>query len=209
MANAASSPHRSPRPKRPTTPRGAHPDALDLRDRLYLPRVQQRPPATLQAPRIPVLVQGDTNACTGFALASMLEVVTKARSRSGALQVSPWMLYSMARRYDEFRGHLADAGSSVRGAMKGWQKHGACAFALWPELEMPAVPDSPSKDWWLDAVRRPLGAYYRIDTRDLASIHSALRSGQSSPAARVILDGMKGISKRKARRACGRFHSAT
>ena len=104
----------------------------------------------------------------------MLEVVTKRRSRSGEPQVSPWMIYSMARRYDEFRGHLADSGSSVRGAMKGWQKHGACAFELWPELEMPPVPDSPTKDWWLDAVKRPLGAYYRIETRDLASIHGAL-----------------------------------
>ena len=49
------------------------------------------------------------------------------------LPVSPFMLYSMARRYDEFPGDSqVDAGSSLRGAMKGWYKHGACADALWP-----------------------------------------------------------------------------
>src|SRR3954469_5390508 len=29
-------------------------------------------------------------------------------------------------------------------------------------------------DWWLDAVRRPLGAYYRVDTRSITDMHVAL-----------------------------------
>jgi hypothetical protein len=43
------------------------------------------------------------------------------------------MLYSMARRYDEFAGQPGvDSGSSLRGAMKGWYKHGVCgATTLW------------------------------------------------------------------------------
>jgi hypothetical protein len=42
------------------------------------------------------------------------------------------MLYSMARRYDEFPGDAdADTGSSLRGAMKGWYKHGVCSDRLW------------------------------------------------------------------------------
>ena len=36
----------------------------------------------------------------------------------------------MARRYDEFPGVAEDAGSSLRGALKGWFKHGACGEAL-------------------------------------------------------------------------------
>ena len=174
MATKPETARKSVRPRRAPASRGAVPDSLDLRDRLYLPRVQGRPPATLKPVHIPVLDQGETNACTGFALASLLQVLTKTTSRSGGAQVSPWMLYSMARRYDAFGGHLEDAGSSVRGAMKGWQKHGACALELWPGIDMPPVPDNPLKDWWLDAVRRPLGAYYRIDASDLPSIHSAL-----------------------------------
>jgi hypothetical protein len=31
-----------------------------------------------------------------------------------------------------------------------------------------------SDDWWLDAVRRPLGAYYRIDVRSITDMHVAL-----------------------------------
>jgi len=88
--------------------------------------------------------------------------------------VSPFMLYSMARRYDEFRGAEADTGSSLRGALKGWHKHGACRERLWPDLKMPKVPPDPRNDWWIDAVRRPLGAYYRVEPQQIADLHVAL-----------------------------------
>jgi hypothetical protein len=53
--------------------RSAVPDRLDLRDRIYMPPVAVVPGVTL-APRIniPVLDQEQTNACTGFALASVV-----------------------------------------------------------------------------------------------------------------------------------------
>ena len=44
-------------------------------------------------------------------------------------------------------------------------------------LRHPRVPPASKKiddDWWFDAVRRPLGAYYRIDTRSLSDMHAAL-----------------------------------
>ena len=41
------------------------------------------------------------------------------------------MLYELARRYDEWPGENY-AGSSARGAMKGWHKHGVCAETMWP-----------------------------------------------------------------------------
>ena len=43
------------------------------------------------------------------------------------------MLYALARRYDEFEGE-ADAGSSLRGALKGWYNHGVLPERTWPEL---------------------------------------------------------------------------
>jgi len=89
-------------------------------------------------------------------------------------EISPYMLYSMARRYDEFPGSR-DEGSSLRGALKGWHKHGACADALWKTgINMPPAPKNPKDDWWLDAVNRPLGAYYRIDPKQITDIHAAL-----------------------------------
>ena len=82
------------------------------------------------------------------------------------------MLYSMARRYDEFPGATEDAGSSLRGAMKGWYKHGACRRR---SLARPRAcrrpPEQPESDWWLDAAQRPLGAYYRVDTRSVTDMH--------------------------------------
>ena len=48
------------------------------------------------------------------------------RTRQGrAARVSPRMLYELARRYDEWPGEAYE-GSSARGAIKAWAKHGVC-----------------------------------------------------------------------------------
>jgi hypothetical protein len=158
--------------------RNVVPDKIDLRDRPYMPAVAKIPDITLEPKdRVPVLDQGSTNACTGFALASVVYHLQRSAKRKAAeWQVSPFMLYSMARRYDEFPGAPeADTGSSLRGAMKGWYKHGACSDRLWKTLKMPkAQPSKAEGDWWLDGVRRPLGAYYRVDSRSVADMHVAL-----------------------------------
>ncbi len=153
------------------------PDSIDLRDRPYMPSVDLIPAEELAPPiEIPVLDQGDTNACTGFALASVIfHLQYKAKREKVAQKVSPFMLYSMARRYDEFPGDPnADTGSSLRGAMKGWYKYGACAEWLWSSEPMPPAAATPEEDWWLDAVKRPLGAYYRVDTRSVTDMQVAL-----------------------------------
>lgn len=160
--------------------RNVVPDSIDLRDRPYIPSVKIIP-AEVFAPRvsIPVLNQRQTNACTGFALASVIYHLQLAAKRKPAqYEVSPFMLYSMAKRYDEFPGSpTADTGSSLRGGMKGWYKHGACAAHLWRNLDMPepiADDKAASHDWWLDAVRRPLGAYYRVDARSVTDMQVAI-----------------------------------
>ena len=158
--------------------RSAVPDRLDLRDRFYQPPVAVVPNLTLDPKtNIPVLDQRQTNACTGFALASVVcHLQQTAKRKQMDCCVSPYMLYSMARRYDEFPGAPdVDTGSSLRGAMKGWYKHGACADRLWTSEQMPTDHVAKcSDDWWLDAVRRPLGAYYRIDTGSITDMHVAL-----------------------------------
>ena len=87
------------------------PDRLDLRDRPYTPRVEKSPkplidPRDFKPDRkvVPFRTrnQEQTNACTGFALAAVIEHLSYRDRRNE--HVSPWMLYSMARRYDEFRG---------------------------------------------------------------------------------------------------------
>ena len=153
------------------------PDRLDLRDRPYTPPVSKAPPASansLEGLRVQPLNQKDTNACTGFALSACVNILLQRSGRGAESPVSPFMLYDMARRYDEFAGPVTkDTGSSLRGAMKGWYKHGVCRAELWQLLNMPPATLDKA-DWWLDAARRPLGAYYRVDTRSATDMHAAI-----------------------------------
>ena len=127
------------------------------------------PPATHR----PRLNQRDTSACTGFALATVVHVLTSRRDSEPADPVSPFMLYGMARRYDELRGEAPDGGSSLRGALKGWFKHGVCEQAALAEARR-AAARRRARDWWDDGVRRPLGAYYRVDSRSVVDMQVAL-----------------------------------
>lgn len=155
--------------------RVARPDAVDFRDRPFRPNVSVTPALT-RFPDIvlPVKHQGETNACTGFALSLVVEYLLRRSGRDPKAEISPYMLYSMARRYDEFPGSVQDSGSSARGALKGWYKHGACRLALFDALAMPPASDTLDDDWWFDAVKRPLGAYYRIDPKSIVDMHAAL-----------------------------------
>jgi hypothetical protein len=168
------------------------PDALDLRDRPYMPSVRLIP-AEMLLPEIklPVLQQGNTSACTGFALSGMIYHLQHKAKRERTLQaVSPFMLYSMARRYDEFPGNPdIDTGSSLRGAMKGWFKYGSCAEKLWRTEKMPAPAENPDEDWWQDAVKRPLGAYYRVDVRSVTDMQVALNEIGILYASAVVHSG--------------------
>jgi hypothetical protein len=159
------------------------PDALDLRDRPYVPAIAVRPrPVYFPDLVRSVKDQGQSNACTGFALSSIVEHLLESQPPSaklklapGEAQISGFMLYSMARRYDEFRGsEEKDTGSSLRGALKGWHRHGAADERLWKLKDVPDPTNDPKTDWWLDAAKRPLGAYYRLDTRAITDMHVAI-----------------------------------
>ena len=155
------------------------PDAVDLRDWEYQPPVSSAPLDVRYPPDVrPMLDQGLTSACTGYALAVVIEYLL-VRAGRHVESISPFMLYSMARRYDEWAenddgGPEADSGSSLRGALKGWLRHGASSARLWPKMDMPLPKAAASEDWWTDAIKRPLGAYYRIDPRSLRDMHVAI-----------------------------------
>ena len=124
------------------------PDSVDFRDRPYRPAVAFAPRPRLPAPPAthrPRLHQHDTSACTGFALATVVHVLTSRRDSAPADPVSAFMLYGMARRYDDLRGEVPDGGSSLRGALKGWFKHGVCAQSFWPRLDGPSP--AGKADW--------------------------------------------------------------
>jgi len=186
---------------KPQFKRSVVPDQVDLRDRIYQPPVAHRPaPVMLPRVQLDVLDQGATNACTGFSLASVVRFLLLAQQQESSAPragtaVSPFMLYSMARRYDEFPGSIKDEGSSLRGGMKGWFKHGVCRSELWKSLDMPKPTSDPKKDWWLDAANRPLGAYYRVDVRSVTDMHVALNEVGILYASAICHDGwMTGLN---------------
>jgi hypothetical protein len=155
----------------------ARPDTLDFRDRMYVPTLVEVPeeiPLTeYQAHKIPILDQGKEGACTGFGLATVANYLLWTRKVVPRTQpVSPRMLYEMAKRYDEWPGERYE-GSSARGAMKGWHKHGVCSEKLWPydpKKQDRLLTDARARD----ASQHQLGAYFRVNHRDLVAMHTAL-----------------------------------
>lgn len=160
------------------------PDLADLRDRPYMPPPRSLPQvwpadadigafvgAYTQAGLI--LDQGQEGACTGFGLAC---VINYLRWRLAGMpkkleSVSPRMLYTFARRFDEYEGEDYD-GSSCRGALKGWFHNGVCVESKWPyALGTTALP---KPGWEKDAIEQVLGVYYRIDPQAITDMQAAI-----------------------------------
>lgn len=154
----------------------AFPDKIDIRDWMYQPTLQPLPDRIVNTPNVPaILDQGSEGACTGFALAAVINYQLAARNLVRANEtrrlVSPRMLYEMARRYDEWPGDDYE-GSSARGAIKGWVAHGVSTRSSWPDtlhghgnLTDPIAEESRGT---------PGGAYYRVMHRNVRDIHAAI-----------------------------------
>ena len=193
----------------------ARPDRVDFRDRTYAPPLRSLPP--LWPPRNIIernledygqyiLDQGKEGACTGFGLAAVINFIYWSSWRERGLAapakpkdlkaearpplVSANMLYHNARLYDEWEGSDYE-GSSCRGAMKGWHKHGVCERDLWKHgAKMQA------EDWRHDAAKRPLGAYYRVDAKSIADIQAALFEVRSVYCSATVHEGWREPSDR-------------
>ena len=144
-------------------------DYPDLRDRVYQPHLSPLKPFIDPPGNLVILDQGEDAACTGFALAATINFIYRQQGRKH--NVSPWMLYAMAKRHDEWLGEHY-AGSSCRGAIKGWHNSGVCSNSLTEniahsnEFEMTLEIAS-------DASSHRLGAYYRL-AREISDFHAAL-----------------------------------
>ena len=153
------------------------PDTIDFRDKMYTPTLNEVPVQIeldeYRQLKVPILDQGKEGACTGFGLATVANYLLRRRKRvPDAIAVSPRMIYEMARRYDEWPGENY-SGSSARGAMKGWHKHGICGDECWP-YQLKNKDNGLNDLRTSDALKRPLGAYYRVNHQDLVSMHSAM-----------------------------------
>jgi len=192
----------------------ARPDRLDLRDREYTPNVvslpQQWPDDDDIRRLLPrycksglVLDQGEEGACTGFGLACVVNylhwrvALGAPKGRVRQQPVSPRMLYHLARFYDEWPGEDYD-GSSCRGALKAWHKHGVCSDALWPYRDAAGHVRflKPHDTWAEDALTRRLGVYYRINRSSVVDMQAAIREIGAIYVSGDVHDGW-GIEARK------------
>ncbi|MBU1192448.1 MAG: C1 family peptidase [Gammaproteobacteria bacterium] len=168
------------RQKQPISPRkasantkrvlDASPDRIDLRDWMYRPGLNPLPDELVNCPQVPeILDQQNEGACTGFALSAAINFLLHARNIKR--RVSPRMLYELARRYDEWPGERYE-GSSARGAMKGWVRHGVCTRTQWKD----SMKGSHHLNDRIiaEAQKTPGGAYYRVMHKNVRDVHAAL-----------------------------------
>jgi hypothetical protein len=175
----------------------ALPDPFDALDLQYRPKLQMLPPV-LDGRAGKVLDQKG-QSCTGHAVAALIDTVnslplakepTSGPPRRLTIKPSsPYMLYALARKYDEFPGN-ADVGSSLRGALKGWYHHGVCTARTWGYTTSPE-PDLDDLGFIAECMKTPLGAYYRVNARRLDDMQSALTELNALAASAAIHEGWR------------------
>jgi len=179
----------------------ARPDTMDFRDQMFIPTLvevmEQKPLDDYLKYKIPVLDQGKEGACTGYGLATVANYLLSRRLGSTAANfspVSPRMFYILARRYDEWPGEDY-SGSSARGAMKGWNKHGVCTSSEWPSQLGSGKQDDTLSDARMQSARRhPLGAYFRVNHQDIIAMHAAIAEVGILYASSMVHDGWNKVA---------------
>ena len=151
--------------------KNTQPDVPDNRDFIYQPALIEL--AEFIDPQVHtrrnVLDQKSEGACTGFAVAAAINFLYQRANRD--VQVSPRMLYEMAKRCDEWPGEDYD-GSSLRGAINGWKNMGVCEDADWPYRVGPnkgSLTVARAKK----ARSHTIGAYYRLKP-EISHFHAAM-----------------------------------
>ncbi len=161
-------------------------DIVDLRDRYYDPALTALRQTIRPAPHeLNIANQGSSGACTGFALAAVVDrqikriLLEAARTDPSAPSVddafepvSAWMLYEMARLHDDLPNAKA-AGSTVRGALKGFYHNGVCPYALAQFDETSTESFFLTRDRAEAARNVSLGAYYRLN-HEINDYHTAI-----------------------------------
>ncbi len=158
-------------------------DLPDNRDLLYEPPPVRLKANLLRPRKLHLLDQGREGACTGFALAAVINLLNQ--QRGSRVRVSPRMLYEMARKYDEWPGEDY-SGSSCRGVIKGFANMGACRESYWPYR--PGRPGKLSLRAAKDARNNTIGAYYRLQPR-ISDFHAALNEAGVILCSAQVHDG--------------------
>ena len=146
-------------------------DAPDLRDFPFEPSLKKLKKRIDPPSDLIILDQKHEGACTGFGLAAIINLLNDQRGEK--VQVSPRMLYEMAKLHDEWPGE-GYAGSSCRGAIKGWYNMGVCSDSDWKYVVN--SPESLTVERAKLARKNTIGAYYRVQPR-ISDFHAAINEG--------------------------------
>ena len=147
----------------------ARKDTPDIRDRMYEPALIQLQPEIDNRGGTDILNQGNEGACTGFGLAAVINLLN-VKKRDNQFKASPRMLYEMAKKHGEWPGEDY-AGSSCRGAIRGWKNMGVCSEGAW--CYSTTDPGELTIERAKAARACTVGAYYRLRP-EINDYHAAL-----------------------------------
>jgi len=206
-ARAGAAAARPQPPARRTTELRTRKDAADLRDRLYQPAAislpDEYPPVEEMRKYLPaydkaglILDQGTEGACTGFGLSCVVNYLRWVKSGLPAKMdsVSPRMLYTLARRHDEYEGENYE-GSSCRGALKGWFNNGVCLEPDWPYSAEKS--NAATYGFAARAANVTLGVYYRIETSSITDMQAAIAQHRAVFVSAFTHDGWNAVKRSK------------
>lgn len=124
--------------------------------------------------------------CTGFALGAIIDFhLRKEAGKKGespstninALTASRRMLYEMAQEFDDAP---FEKGSTLRGALRGWNKLGVAAESVWPYAPDDEHGEKHGRltfERLSDAFARPGSRYFRIPKTDTDNMKDSLWRG--------------------------------
>ncbi len=172
-------------------------DGTDLRDLQYRPPLlklqpQRFPDFLLMGnaePRLKVRNQRDSDRCTGYALANLIDLlrIDDGRSTNGEppQRVSARMLFEMGRLVSMVATGDGQNRLSIRSALKGFYHNGVCPDKNW-------LDDDPAAQLTVERAKQArqtsLGTYYRIQ-QYLPDYHAALAEADYILVSAVIHSG--------------------
>lgn len=167
---------------------GLVPDKADERDYIFSAKAIAKLPRKCVLPVKASDNQGSTGACTAFALLGIVEEYYQ-----NELNLSELYQYYNSRAED---GTIKqDSGTSLRQAMKAYNKFGACGNSLWPYVEK-RFAEKPPPEAYTDGAKRNRIEYYRINT--LQEMKQSIANGDYVYAGIAVYDsfyetGMDGV----------------
>jgi C1A family cysteine protease len=116
--------------------------------------------------------QGQTNSCVGNAVAAVIEQLDNKDGEH--TDASRLFIYWNARKLAGIEDR--DMGCHIRDAIKSTVSTGVASTETWPFVSG-FVNREPSREAYVDAEKKKVGAYYRIGSNRLYELKYALGSG--------------------------------